>query len=179
MHMDELIKIAKETMKRQEGEHAPMFFIIDREENMSVVLMEMVDEQKEKAVEALKELVLKAGSSRYFHASAGWSIDGKRVEQTVRDAMRRLKKDPSPDEMRKFLELAAQMQRRPSEHPMRTEVLIVSEFEKGIGTKTVVVPFVDGEFKEQIDMGKEQGHSYNRFNVWAQEQYTINDDDEN
>lgn len=176
--MRELISMAKKTVEEC-GDHAEMFFFVDDGvlNVMDIAYPESDDVwiDKELKLEALRSFIEKFNISEYYHVASGWMVDKVNIKAKIMEDLKRLKENPSKEAMIEFLDRTAKRVRRPSEHPDRKSVLIVSCFSKSGGTDSVFIPyeFDDGVCLWGEDIWNSGGHSYNRYNVWVQEQIDV------
>lgn len=180
VYMESVIAQAKKNIRR-DSDMEPMFLIIDRDERMVTYEAGWDDAAgKRDVVSWLARTVKQLGSVRYFYAGTGWSVHSEKVQSEFELARKILLSNPSADAMKIFLrEVFKLVMFSPSENPARREVLMVSEFEKDIGTKTVALEItrsVDAvSFGVPKSLTDDVVKSYSRWNVWSPVQITIQD----
>lgn len=154
MEVEDLIRMAKDTMKRQ-GEHTPLFFM-ELPDGIEVLGVPFTnDNDRDYAVSALKRLVEENDCRRYFSVLTGWMVEGEGQDNI-----------------------------EPSQHPERFEVLMVSEYTKrGTATVTFKVKRQDDkvidfeQFHEKLQKDASITETYCRFNVWAPVEIHVEDKD--
>lgn len=180
---EEIVRAAKAVVE-EHGDHEEMFFVKGKNGGVSVVVVqsEANDEAaKKEKVEELRRFIEKAKSVEYYHVSSAWSVNQDDARKNSIEELRKLRSDPSPEAMKRFLEgMMRRTRSSPSEHPDRKEVLIVSKCVKGMGTRTMVIPFTrsgNSILWGESEIVGDKGHFYNRYNVWVPEQYVMDEVD--
>jgi len=184
IYMEKVIAQVKKNILR-DGDAEPHFLIIDRDENMVAYEAGWDDYVGKQDVHNwLKRTVETLGSNRYFYVGTGWSLNEVDVRKAFEESRRVMLKKPSAKSVEILLHSAFKlMTAHPSENPASKEVIIVSEFEKHAGTKTVQLGITrDG--KDAVSFGAvvsmtDVPRSYNWWNVWSPLQITVvgeNDD---
>jgi len=163
---------------RKDGDMSPVFIIIDREGNDVVYEAGWDDDAgKEEVHKWLKRTVETLGSVRYYYVGTGWSVSEATVRERFDASRCRMMQDPGEDAMKAFLgEVFKMLVFPPSDNPAKSEVLIVSEFEKSSGTKTVNLELIRVE--DAVSFGPPRvvtdvARSYNLWNVWCPLQITL------
>jgi len=177
VYMEKVIAQAKKNIKN-DGDMQPHFLIIDKEENMVAYEAGWDDEEGKKDVhDWLVRTVNQLGSNRYFFVATGWCTDKDGVREKLEQSKKKMMVKPSAESTKIFLKEAFELlMLKPSYNPARKEIIVVSEFEKGVGTKTMTLKLTrDGDavsFGEPNDL-TDSSASYNAWNIWSPMQITV------
>lgn len=175
--MEKVIAQAKKNIKN-DGDMQPHFLIIDKEENLVAYEAGWDDDEGKKDVHKwLVRTVNQLGSNRYFFVATGWSTNNDIIRKSIEESREKMMMKPSAESALVFLKEAFQvLMLQPYQNPARQEIIMVSEFEKGIGTKTVKLDLTRDE--DAVSFGEPQDltdaeRSYNAWNIWSPLQITV------
>jgi hypothetical protein len=167
----------------KDGDMSPVFVIVDHDNNAVIYEAGWEDNSgKEEVHNWLKRTVEQLGSVRYYYVGTGWSVSDENVRARFDEAKCRMRTAPGEDAMKEFLgECFKMLMFPPSENPAKCEELIVSEFEKGVGTKTVNLEIIRNA--DAVSFGPPRvitdvARSYNLWNIWCPVQITLGGDDD-
>ncbi len=182
VYIDKVIEQAKKNILR-EGDIDPMFLVMDSHENMVAYEAGWDDDVgKQEVHKWLDRTVNELGSKRYFYVSTGWVVMDSDMLVAFHDKRKVLLENINAETVKAFFkDMFELVTFPPALSPAKKEVIIVSEFEKGVGTKTVNLAITRNEtaisFGAPVVM-TDVPKSYNWWNVWSPLQITVGGEEE-
>ena len=178
--MRKIIEKSSKDMICKNDDIVPQFFIIDREGKLTLIAMPLPDVEedvKEKSVEALKILVEKLGSERFYAAMTGWGINQEKIKQIQEQKMKEYNEGKIT--VQDLMDYSRLLRNNPTNNPAREEFLILNECSKN-GTSMSKLISIERDkddknpvFKDVDEKGKwsKMPEGSFRWNIWARGQF--------
>ena len=184
---EELLKVitstAKETLEETK-QHITMF-VIELVDGMLqlVVVPELTDDTKSALITKLKQTVEELGSERYLMISECYGINQAETDARIKELEEAIAEgNLYSKELLETVTSLRDLRKRPSEHPLRHDLLMVALYDKHTGTYMQLHPF---EIKNDKviwhkDAFDNEGakSAYSRFNIWHPYQFDLDADEE-
>jgi hypothetical protein len=178
------IEESTEKVMQQNADIVPQIFLCLSNGRLALIVMPMPDGMdKDKVVDALRELVEQHEVELYYSAMTGWMVNAEKMKELAKEKFKQMHEGKlSPSEFTEFLK---GLQNSPAGNSTREEVLILGEFDKheGMQMKLLRINRKDGDEKSKIftleqihDWSEGTQDMYSRFNVWTPHQVTFGDE---
>ena len=178
MDIDGVMEMAQDTVK-QHGDHVPTFILCREDGELMIVAAQFDDNNKEDFKKHLKELIDEHKVTRYAQIVTAWMATSADIKAGIREEVQKVK---SPEQLQDMLERVARMTQRPSENPLKKEILGVFWFEKCGNWDQRVIEINRTEngapiFGDAVDLSGGDAYQFNYWNVWGSHMYDLRDED--
>lgn len=181
MEIQDIVELAKRVVM-ETGDHPPQFVLEKDDVAMLIAVPQYDNSQRELLINTLRAKIEEEHVEKYWAIFSAWIVDSKKSDEHVMAKLKELvkKKVLTAKQAKEFapsLKKAIVESIRPSQHPLRTEVLIISEFDKKKGMFALAYKY--SVAKKGVKIVKKplrlDGTMYSAWNVWSPQQVDLND----